>query len=335
MHIIIIAFLALFVLAAPVDGEARSKPSPKVVVSILPLHSLVAGLMKGVGEPHLLVPGGASPHSFSMRPSDARRLEEAQAVFWVGPNIETFLTRPLNALARKARVVAMAKVDGVVLLPIREGGSWDAHDHDHDEGKEKEGHEDGRHSDAHDKGHDHGHGHGDDVKDTHVWLDPINAIAFVRAAASTLTEADPDNKERYAANLVAVEKRLRALDETLRVRTAPMKGKPYIVFHDAYHYFEDRYGLTPAGSITISPELSPGAKRLIEIRGRIKKEGALCVFAEPQFEPKLIRTVVSGTGARTGTLDPLGAQLTPGPDAYFQLLENLSNSLSACLLNSR
>lgn len=336
MRFVLIALFAVFVLFAPLKSEAQSKPAVQVVVSIQPLHSIVAGLMQDVAVPHLLVPGGASPHSFSLRPSDARRLEQAQAVFWVGPGLETFLTRPLNALARKARVVEMEDVDGVTLLPVREGGSWDAHAHDHHEdiehghaeGKEREtGHDDHHGHASHEKGHDHD----DREVNLHVWLDPMNAAAFAKAAAATLSAVDPGNKDRYAANLAKMQNRLQSLDVALRDRLAPARGKPYIVFHDAYGYFEDHYGLTPVGSITVSPEMSPGAKRLVEIRNKIKKEGALCVFSEPQFEPKLVRTVVSGTGAKTGTLDPLGAQLAPGPDAYFQLLENLADSLLSCL----
>lgn len=339
MRIVIIALLATLVSALAADpGEARSKPAIKVVVSILPLHSLVAGVMAGMGEPHLLVPGGASPHSFALRPSDARRLEQAQAVFWVGPQLETFLERPLNALARNADIVAMSSVDGVTLLPFREGGPWEGHDHaaeeaaggkDHDhahgakDALEEHGHEENGKDD-----HDHGDHHGNDA---HVWLDPLNAIAFVKATAQALGRIDPENAARYDLNAKAVVARLQALDAALRAQLGPAQGKPYIVFHDGYHYFEDRYGLTPVGSITVSPELSPGAKRLVEIRGRIRKEAALCIFAEPQFEPKLVRTVAQGTGARTATLDPLGAQLTPGPDAYFHLMRNLAKDLTACL----
>jgi zinc transport system substrate-binding protein len=334
----------MFVSLSPaLEGRAQTAAAVPVVTSILPVHSLVAGVMDGVGTPHLLVPGGASPHSFALRPSDARRLEAARAVFWIGPDLETFLERPLNALARNAEVIALADAEGVTRLPVREGGSWETHDHDEAPGGErKDEHGDGHkgehaHKDEHageadhhhgakeSDGDTHGHGHGDahDHGDwnVHVWLDPQNAIAFV----------DPGNKARYDANSARLAAKLRTLDGALQRKLAPVKGKPYIVFHDAYQNFEARYGLTAVGSITISPELGPGARRLVEIRERIRETGALCVFAEPQFEPKVIRTVVQGTGARTGTLDPLGAGLEPGPDAYFQLLQNLAADLTACL----
>lgn len=342
VRVFVIAALTLLVAFSPASGaQTQATGDVQVVASILPVHSLVAGVMEGVGTPHLLVPGGASPHSFALRPSDARRLERAQAVFWVGPSLETFLERPLNALARKAEVIALAEIEGVTRLPLREGGSWETHAH-HDA-------KTGDHGDAHgethakDADHDHGskehhdethaaehdHAHGD--WNPHVWLDPLNAVAFVEVIAHELGHIDPANKARYDANASRLVTKLRALDGELRRTLAPVRGKPYIVFHDAYQNFEARYGLNAVGSITVSPELSPGARRLVEIRKRIRDAGAVCVFAEPQFEPKIIRTVTQGTGARTGTLDPLGAPLKPGPDAYFQLLRNLADDLNRCL----
>jgi zinc transport system substrate-binding protein len=322
MRISVIAALAVLVLlSGAVPGRAQKTPAVPVVASILPVHSLVSGVMAGVGKPNLLVPGGASPHSFALRPSDARRLEAAKAVFWVGPAIETFLVRPLNALARHAVVVALVDADGVVHLSFREGGPWAEHDHDH-------GHEHD-HADRADHGDDQDHA--DHAIDAHMWLDPQNAIAFVGAIAEALAQADPANASVYATNARSLVGKLRALDEELRQALAPARNKPYIVFHDAYQYFEARYDLHPAGSITVSPELSPGARRLVEIRNRIKSDKAVCVFAEPQFEPKLIRTAIEGTDARAATLDPLGARLKPGPNAYFQLLRNLARDLTDCL----
>jgi zinc transport system substrate-binding protein len=313
--------LAVAVLTVSLSLPARAEVP--VVASIVPVHSLVAGVMEGIGTPHLLVPGGASPHSFALRPSDARKLEQAKAVFWIGPALETFLERPIDALARKAAVVALIDAEGVKRLSYREGGPWEAHEHE--EGKAAPG------KDSH--AHEHGHAHGDTHtgSDGHVWLDPQNALAMTGAIAEALGKADPANKARYEANAARVAARLQALDAALAKTLAPARGKPYIVFHDAYQYFEARYGLTPAGSITVSPEVSPGAKRLVEIRDRIRKAAAICVFAEPQFEPKLVRTAIQGTDARAATLDPLGARLTPGSDAYFDLLRNLAADLTACL----
>jgi zinc transport system substrate-binding protein len=318
--------LAAAALAVSLSAAARAEI--QVVASIVPVHSLVAGVMEGAGTPHLLVPGGATPHSFALRPSDARRLEQAAAVFWIGPSLETFLERPVAALARKATVVALIDADGVTRLPFREGGPWDAHD---DEAEKAASGKEAAPKDGHGHGHGHEHEHAHEGADGHAWLDPRNAMAMARAIARTLGQADPANKARYDANAARLVSRLQGLDAALATTLAPAKGRPYIVFHDAYQYFEARYGLTPAGSITVSPEVTPGAKRLAEIRARIKKASAVCVFAEPQFEPKLVRTVIQGTDARTATLDPLGAQLPPGPDAYFRLLQDLANDLRSCL----
>lgn len=299
-----------FILAAAMLAVFLSDPARaevQVVASIVPVHSLVAGVMEGMGAPHLLVPGSASPHTFAMRPSDARRLERAQVVFWIGPTLETFLRRPLTALARDAQVVALVEAEAVKRLPFREGGLWEAH--------------------AHEATHEHQH----EGIDGHIWLDPRNAAAMTKAIAAALSRADPANRARYAANAARVVARIEALDRRLAAALAPAKGKPYVVFHDAYHYLEARYGLTPAGSITVSPEMSPGARRLSEIRERIAGERAVCVFAEPQFEPRLVESLVQGTQARTASLDPEGARVTPGPDAYFTLMTNIADNLARCL----
>jgi zinc transport system substrate-binding protein len=303
------AFLPFGVLIA---GAAQAAAQPRVVASIMPVHSLVAGVMDGVAKPGLLVQGAASPHTYSLRPSDAKRLNEGKVVFWIGEIYEGFLEKPLEALANKATVVELMEADGVTLRPARTGGTWEAHD-------------DGKAS----------HGHAHDAKaeemDGHLFLDIDNAKAIVRAALAALATADSANKDRYAANAAKVTARLDALDAELRATLAPVKDRPFVVFHDAYQYVELRYGLTGAGAITVSPERRPGAKRLGDLRKKIATLKAVCVFSEPQFEPALVRTVTEGTTAKTGTLDPLGADLKPGPDAYFDMMRRLAKSLSDCL----
>ncbi len=291
-------------------AAAAAPPPPAVVASIAPVHSLVAAVMQGAGAPTLLLKGGGSPHTATLRPSDAAALQNADVVFWIGSEMETFLAKPLRALPARARVVALAEAPGVTLLASRQGGVWDEDHHD-----------------AVDDG-DHG-GHG--AHDMHIWLDPRNAMAMTDAIAATLSEADPDRAETYADNAAELRQRLQALDTDLRSRLAPYVGKPYIVFHDAYHYFEARYGLSPAGAIAISPDRAPGARTLAAIRDRIEASGAVCVFREPQFEPALVTTVVAGTPARVAVLDPLGVDLAPSPEAYFALMRRLADSLSACL----
>jgi zinc transport system substrate-binding protein len=322
--------------------------APRVVASIVPIHALVAGVMDGVATPTLLVKGGASPHAYALKPSDAEALQEADVVFWVGDELETFLDKPLRAIPRDARIVALHEAAGVTLLPYRVGGpggehphdqaaeghahegdAHDAHGHDHAEHHESHDGPDHAHDDAHDDGPHDGHAHGE--TDMHIWLDPVNAQAMVDRIAQVLSDADADNAARYQANATALRARLGELDAALRQDLDPVKARAFVVLHDAYQYFEKRYGLSAAGSITVSPERRPSAQALVEVRARIAETGAACVFAEPQFEPAIIATVVEGTGARTGVLDPLGAALTPGPDAYFELLQGLAESLTTCL----
>lgn len=289
---------------------APALAAPEVVVSIKPIHALVAGVMEGIGEPGLIVAGASSPHTYTLRPSDARRLAAADLVFWVGPIMEGFLAKPLAALSGKAAIVELDRTPGIALLPAREGGAWEP---DEDEPRPVHG--------------------GDPAleQDGHLWLDPDNAKAIVRIAVARLSALDPADAARYAANGAALERRLGALDDDLRRRLAPLKARPFVVFHDAYQYFDRRYGLDGIGSITVNPENRPGARRLEEIRDKITTLHARCVFSEPQFEPRLVQTLIDGTNAHTGALDPEGASLEAGPDLYFALMNGLADSLARCL----
>lgn len=295
--------------------------APDVVASIKPVNSIVAAIMKGAGTPHLLVEGAGSPHDYSLKPSKAKALQQADLIFWVGPGLETFLDKPLDALAGKAKVVALAEAKGVELLPLREGGPFEAHD-------------DG---DAHEAGHDHdkGHGHSHDdehgTHDMHIWLDPDNAKAMAATIAETLSTADKANAPLYAENLTRFQAQVDAMDKQIATMLAPVKDKPFIVFHDAYQYFEHRYHVTVAGSVTVSPEKAPGAERVSALHAKIKSLDAACIFAEPQFTPKLIKVVSEGSNARTGTLDPLGTGLADGPDLYPALMTDLATAMATCL----
>jgi zinc transport system substrate-binding protein len=284
--------------------------APRVVATIQPLHSLAAGLMAGVGAPALLIEGAGSPHNYALRPSDARLLAEAELVLRVGADFETFLNRALVNLTGRARVLDLDQLPGILLLPARTGGLW-------------EGEPAGKHA----RGHDHQPAE----NNLHLWLDPQNARTIVAATAKALREIDPANGERYRANAATLDARLARLDRELQQQLAPVAGIPYFVFHDAYPYLEQRYGLHPAGAITVSPERPPGARRVAEIRQRVQRQGARCVFSEPQFQPKLAAMLIEGTGARRGVLDPLGAELPAGPEAYFLLMRKLAASLLDCL----
>jgi len=306
------------------EGAAHAK-APNVVVSIKPIHSLVASIMKGVGEPALIVEGAASPHTYSMKPSNAAALEKANIVFWVGHGLEAFLEKPLESLGSGAKIVELDDAPGLEKLKFREGGAFEAHD----DGDEHEAGAEG--TEAHEEA---GHHHDEGEFDLHLWLDPINAKAMAVEIEKTLAAADPANAATYKTNLDALNTRLDALDKKLVETVAPIKDKPFIVFHDAYQYFEHRYHVKVAGSITVSPETLPGAARLKQIHEKIVELGATCVFAEPQFEPKLVNVVLEGTAAKSGALDPEAATLDAGPDLYFQLMDGIGTSLKTCLSNA-
>ncbi len=343
------------VLATGPSVAAGAEP-PSAVASIKPIHSLLAGVMEGVSRPVLLVPGGASPHTWSLRPSGARALEDADIVVWVGEDIESFLVRPLDALANDAYLLELSRVEGITLLRAREGGAWDEHhddhgeDDDHDEDEdhargadeehhddEGEHHDDDRHASAHDEEgddahvhHEDGHEHHGGEYNLHIWLDPANAEVIVDSMAGALSRLDPERASVYGENAAAVKARLRDLDEELKEAFAPMRDRGFIVFHDAWQYLDTRYGLRAVGSVTVSPDRTPGAARLSEIREKITEAEAACVFAEPQFEPRLVRTLVDGTSAAAGTLDPLGAEIEEGPDLFFDLMRANARAFRAC-----
>jgi len=264
----------------------------------------------------LIIHGAASPHTYSLKPSEARLLENAQVIFWVGESLETFMEKPLAALGPGARVVEIMRLPGITLLAGRAGGAWG----------EPEGGEDVA---ALAPGRDR-HGHAS--YDGHLWLDPANARAIARAAAGELGRIDGGNRARYAANAEALVARIDALDAGLRATLAPVRDIPFVVFHDAYQYFEKSYALHAVGSVSASAERKPGARRVKEIRDASRKLGARCVFGEPQFSPAILGTLLEGTDIRSGTLDPLGAGLPAGPDAYFTLMNALGTSLAECLL---
>ena len=294
--------LVLGALAAETPALAQA---PNVVVSIKPIHSLIAGVMKGIGAPHLLVEGSASPHIFAMRPSDARVLEKADVVFWIGETVEPYLVKPIRSIGARAHIVELLNGKGVHVLAAREGGAWEADDNG-------------------------GHGHGKHV-DGHIWLDPRNAIAITRIAEHVLAIRDPTNAPGYRKNADDLADRLRSFDRNLANELMPIKRAPYVVFHDAYQYFERHFGLNAVGSISAHTGRAPGARRLHDLRKMVINSGADCIFHEPQFDPKLVQTLIEGTDASTGILDPMGTHYAPGEDAYFRIMSDISNALVMCL----
>ena len=452
---------------------SAAKADIDVVTSIKPVHSLVSGVMAGVSTPSVIIEGAGSPHTYSLKPSQAKQLQDAKLVFWMGDELETFLVGPIENIAKKATVIKLIDSHDLKKIKFREGGMFDDHGHDdHDDHSDHDGHgehafewaglfdlkagnyrwsfakvdgnyadpamkmvilksadieaseemaekllessnyeirkhddsisaakiayslnfdnsknvtdfnvkieTDGKYAfftehmpfefeanehffknesgidieplaqvpDADHHDHDHekhakkehdehdhekhdDHGHGE--FDPHVWLDPVNAKAIVHEIEEALVKADPEHASTYKANAHKMMDQLDSLVAELSDQLEPVHEKGFIVFHDAYQYFEQRFDVAAIGSITVSPEVMPGAERVSELREKISDLSATCVFSEPQFEPKLVKTLVDGTGARTGVLDPLGATLVKGPDLYFQLLRNMASSLKKCL----
>ncbi|MEQ8331895.1 zinc ABC transporter substrate-binding protein [Nisaea sp.] len=309
---------AILLVALPARAELS------VVTSMPPVHSLVAKVMAGAGEPHLLLRNGQSPHDYALRPSDARAIENADLVFLVSHTIETFLDAAVDRDGDNGgRVVELSEVKGVTHLPVREGTLWDSPEHD--EGAEH-GHGD------HDKdGQDEhaGHDHGPD--DPHVWLSPSNAVAFVRAIAASLVAHDPDRAALYNANAEAAVQDLEKLSATVRQKLAPVRDRPFLVFHDAYQYFEAAFDLTAAGAISLGTGAPPGAARLQALRQRVADGGIRCIFREVQFRPRLAEVVAEGSGVKLSTLDPVGSTIPFGPDAYNALMLGLADGFESCL----
>jgi zinc transport system substrate-binding protein len=303
-------FLPTLLLAASaLLAPATAFAAPNVVVSIKPIHSLVASIMKGIAEPEVILKGNGSPHTYQMTPADAELLQNADLVFWVGPDMEKFIEKPIGSLSDKAKVVNLEDAPGLTLLPTRESGTFEPHD-DGDEDHAADGHEE---------------------HDAHIWLNTGNAKVLAKAITEALSKADPSNAPRYNDNLAALDEKLDALSAEIKTTVAPVKDRPFIVFHDAYQYFEKEFGVAVAGSITVSPEALPGAARISAIHEKLKTLGASCVFAEPQFEPRLVNVVLEGTQAKSGTLDPEAATLPEGPDLYFDLMRGLATSIKTCL----
>ena len=313
-----------------------------VVTSIKPIHSLVSAVMDGIGTPSLIIEGAGSPHTYALKPSQAKALQDADLAFWVGPAMESFLEKPIKEVASSARIVTLSDAHGLIKIEFREGGNFDSHDDhakqdDHDKHAKHDDHDKHAKHDDHDEhakqdDHDKHAKHDDHGQfDMHVWLDPENAKIIINAIEEALIEADPHNARIYQGNAANVKRDLDKLITEVDAEMSPVKGTSYVVFHDAYQYFEDRFGMKPVGSITVSPETLPGAKRVKELREKIKSLNASCVFSEPQFEPKLIATVIEGTSAGKGVLDPLGVSIKAGPEMYFTLIRNMSKSLKNCL----
>ena len=359
--------LPLSVVATLLGGTAVADV-PGVAVDIAPVHALVARVMDGVGTPDLIVQQGASPHSHSLRPSEAGAIESADLVVWMGADLTPWMADAIATLAQDAAVLTLLEADGTTLLDFREGALFEAHthgddhgDHDHDhDGDHDHGHgeehaHDGHdhdhdhgddhahdhdhdhaedHSHEHDHDHDHAHddhaGHSHGAHDPHAWLSPANAASWLNLIAAELSAADPDNAGTYFANAAAGRAELEALSAEVAGILEPVRGLDFIVFHDAYQYFETAFDLPAAGAISLSDASDPSPARIAEIQARVRDAGIDCVLSEPQFNPGLVATVLDGTDASTAVIDPLGVDLELGPSLYPTLIRSMATALAAC-----
>ncbi len=294
--------LALFSL------NSHAEESPRVVVSIAPIHSLVAGVMEGIAVPRLLVQPNADPHTYALKPSQMSALQHADLVIWVGETVESYLPKTLFTLGKGPKVITLTALPGMKLLPSRKGGMWEAHEEEHE----------------------HGHVEHGDI-DGHVWLDIENAKTIVNAALAALSELDPQRAAQYQRNGRRMVQALEALDRDIREMVAPVAAQPYLVFHDAYHYFDAYYQLNAVGAISVDPERRPGARRLSEIRREIEERRIVCVFSQPQFPEDTVQMLIEGTAARHSRRDDLGSGLQTGPELYFNLMRKLAENMRQCL----
>ncbi|MBV1914016.1 MAG: zinc ABC transporter substrate-binding protein ZnuA [Pseudomonadales bacterium] len=290
---------------------AQPTPQPlKLVTSVYPVKMIVSAISEGISEPTVLVPPGSTPHEYSLKPSNIRDMSQADALFWVGPSLETFLAKTLKKFSGnpKPEVVALIDAPGVKLISLE-------HHHDH------------RHSDEHDSNLS------SEQQDPHIWLNPHNALAMARQIEQILSELDPSNREHYQQNLTKFTQRITQLDQQLKADLAPLKDKGYFVFHDAYGYFEKLYGLNRLGEFSVN-ESKPGVKKMLQIQSILQQGDAVCIFSEPQFNPSLIESVTRGTDVRRAALDPLGESYQYSShlsENYFEFMQQFSWNFIQCI----
>ncbi len=334
---------SIFIILIPLFFSFSARAEVNVVTTIKPLHSLISSVMEGVGKPSLIIEGTNNPHTFVFKPSHAEMIENADIVFWIGEDLEAFMEKPLDSLAKNAKTIAFMDLASIEKLKFREQNIFDDHDDhghddhddhghkddDHDDHDDHDGHDDEH--DGHDDhddhaGHHDGHNHGE--FDAHIWLDPANAKEMVLEISHELSELDPSNKSKYEDN---ASKTIAALDTLIdEVDNSLEKDISYIVFHDAYQYFETRFGVKSAGALTLNPDVLPGAKQIADIQDLINDKGIKCIFSEPQYNPKIIETLGNDMNISTGVMDPLGAYIEAGPSMYIELINEIANSIKNC-----
>lgn len=301
-------------------GSSAIADVPNVSVDIAPLHSLVASVMNGVGVPSLIIPPGSSPHDHQLRPSEAKAMQDANIVFWMGEELTPWMENAVKTLSSNASVTTFLENDKTSLLEFREGALFEAHDH-----------EDEQHDDEHDEHDDEEHdeqGHGS--HDPHAWLSPNNAKAWLDVIAAQLSSYDTENAGVYFTNAASAKSEIEMMIAEINLALDPIRGGKFIVFHDAYQYFENDFDFQASGAISIGDASDPSPARIAKIQKRIRDEEINCVLAEPQFKAKLVQTVMEGSQANTNVIDPLGAGLKPGILLYNKLIKNMAQSLADC-----
>ena len=303
---------------------------PVIATSIKPVSMVVAAIAGDKADIQQIVSSTASPHDFAMRPSDLKKILAADTVVWVGESLERFLEKPLENAGKEESSIEWLALDSMALHNFADEKDHD--DHDGHEGHEgHDDHDDHDHDDHDHEGHDGHEGHHHDGVDPHVWLSPDNVRVLAQAVTTRIVSLDAANAEYYKGNLASFEKGLSAKDAEIRKALNKVNKVPYIVFHDGYSYFEQHYGLSNVGEITVSPERKPGAKKIAEIRREIEEHNVQCVFSEPQFSPAIVKTLLDGTDVKTAPLDPLGSKVKMGSNAYFSFLDSLSGQFLSCL----
>ena len=331
-------------------GNTAFADVPKVAADIAPVHSLVSRVMEGVGTPKLVIPAGASPHGYSLRPSEAKALQDADMVIWMGEDLAPWMEKSVETLSKGAEVITLLEESETKLLDFREGALFEEHDHgdhddhddhdkdhdDHDHDKDHDDHDEHDHDKDHDdhddhEGHDDHDEHAHGEHDPHAWLSIENAQTWLNLVAGKLSAADPENAGVYFANAAEARAEIDALVKEVNSILGPVRGRNFVVFHDAYQYFETSFDFPAAGAISLGDASDPSAARIAEIQGRVRNEGINCVLSEPQYNPNLVETVLSGTDAKMGIIDPLGSNLEPGPKLYGDLIRNMAKALAGCL----
>ena len=319
MHLTVKGTLFSAIFGLLLSGTASANV-PKVVTDIPITHSLVTRVMAGIGMPDLIVDRGASPHEYSLRPSNAASLEAADLVFWISNGLTPWLDDALNTLARNAKVIELMDAKGATVLSFREGATFETHSHQHKQ--DEDGHDEHKHDED-----EHATGN----VDPHGWLDPYNGRIWLDVIATALSKIDPTNSDIYFANATQAKADIDTVISELEATLAEFRGTNFIVYHDAYQYFEKRFDVLAAGSISLGDVSDPSPARIAEVRKIVEELGITCVFSEPQFNSELVRTVSDGVSVKTRVIDPLGTQFTLGPDFYLNVLRGIAQSMASCL----